>query len=423
MEADVTSIEGSMRRAIAVVTGAVQDINKQEVNWTSILTRTVTPAIIGSIAAQFALAIANFTQFQNAAMNLNNVVGPATKGFSGSVADLGDKTFDLANTAGVSLGDATSAFQQFAKAGLDTTAAYKATIEAAGIARTTGQSLGEVTTELVALFENWGIHTLPQVEDALTGLANAASQGQFTFQELVSTISDKGAELSGKTDIKNVALQLAALSTQSGMTKTSIIDDFNTIANASADPLNRMNLLVGDMSKYITSGPDGLITAFSAIKAHIDAWGPAVRATLGAEIGLSAADVRQFEHTTKDAFTNAAATTDLMRSHLTDLNTLIEKNTTALEKLNMQWNRFQNNIIAGIEMMSKVPQNGFMSPPSSIAGGTGPGGFSAPSTIGNIKQAGATFNNIFNISGVADSSKTSDSIAKKLYDQFQGIGI
>lgn len=346
IEADSSGLTTQLSKATDTIVQFVNKMNTQEVDWTSILSKTISPAIITGIASMFANAIVQYTQFQSAATNLNNVSGAATDDLGDSINQLGGQVYTLAEQSGASLGDTTEAFEAFSKAGLDAAAATSATSDAAGIARATGESMATVVAELVPLFQAWGVTTLPQVTAALTGLSNAAGAGQFSFDELVQTITTQGANLSSKTNISDVAIDLASLSNQSGLTKTAIVDDFNAIATGAASPLSQMSLLVGNVSQAISNGPDGLITAFQMVQAKLNDYGPAIRQTIGQTIGLSTSDVSAFGNTSTAAFDNTATAADNLRAHLIDLNTLLETHTSTVSKLGAAWNTFTDYLAA-----------------------------------------------------------------------------
>jgi hypothetical protein len=341
IEADASQIEGVLKRALTTVTGAVGNMNKQEVDWTSIFTRAVSPALIAGVASTFAMALEQFTSFNNAAMNLNNVATPATADFSAGIGKMSGDIYKLASTAGVGLGDAATSYYAFTKAGLDNAAAQYAVIEAAGIARDTNVSLSEATKQLSDLFEKWGVETTPQVTEALTGLANAASQGKFTFSELVSTISAEGENLAGKTHIGDVAISLAALSDKTKLTKHTIVEEFSAIASGVADPLAKINLLVGNMSTDITSGPNGLITAFSHIKDRLAEYGPTIATTMGRDIGLSAKTVADNMGSVKKEFKEASDKGADLHAHLVPLNEILAKNEPISAQVAANFERFK----------------------------------------------------------------------------------
>jgi hypothetical protein len=444
IDADASGIQKVLKTSINTVKGGVEQMNNEEVDWTSIFTRSVSPALIGAVASMFALAISNLVNFNNAATNLNNVATPATNALSNGLGLASDAAANLALNSGASLGDATSAFEAFTKAGLDSAAATAATTDAAGIARDTGQSMSSVVTELVGLFQNWGVKTLPQVTDALTGLVNAAGSGKFTFQQLVDTISSSGSVLSSKTDISSVSLQLATLSNQSGLTQTAIIASFNGIVSGVADPLNQMNTLigggVGTISKDISSGPNGLITAFGQIQTAVDKFGPAA-ATVLEGTGIPADVLSSYSTLMPNAMAKtAAAYDDLLKNHIIPLDQYLATHEPISGKL---WSAFNDLItilsalvsgsyIKDIEdFIAKLTGNG-QGILSEILGSTGlkqytgPGGASAQGGVNNgisttNNSSSVNLNTNINIANSSPAAILGSQIAKQLYNLFQGI--
>lgn len=337
---DTTGLSKAVSQAVNIGKGGVEALNNEEVDWTSIFTRAVSPAIIAGVASMFALAISQLINFNTAASNLNNVATPATNSLSNSVGMASDQLYNLAESSGSSLGDTTAGFEAFSKAGLDSAGAIQATTDAAGIARDTGESMSSVVSELVDLFQQWGVTSAPQVTDALTGLVNAAQNGKFSFDQLVTSIAAQGQILQGKTNISDVAVQLAALSNQSGLTQTSILDSFNAIATGVANPLSQIDILVGNVGKAVSSGPDGLITAFQMIQSKVGSMGPAVAQTVLNTIGVSTGTLSNFGDTTTASFKNSAAAADYLRTHLIDLNTDLQNHESLVGKVSVAWNDF-----------------------------------------------------------------------------------
>lgn len=342
IDADAKGIENTLKKTLGMVTGTIGQMNKQEVDWTSIFTRSVSPAIIGAVASMFALAISNLVSFNNAATNLNNNAIPATDALGNTIGMTTDQIYGMAQAAGRGMGETTAAFNAFTKAGLDGAAATYAVQEASQIAFASGQDFASVVKELSELFSNWGVTSTPQVTNALTGLVNAAQNGKFTFDELVKTISDQGGILKGSTNISDLSLNLAALSAQSGLTKKDVVDTFQAIAQGVSNPLNNINLLIGNMSKAITSGPDGLITAFEMIKTKVDQYGPAVAATVLSSTGLSSAAIKDFGGITRESLEIARMAVDDLRAHLVPLDTDLENHTSFVAKVMKAWNQFVN---------------------------------------------------------------------------------
>lgn len=344
IEGDASGLTSKLRTALDTVQGTVSKMNDQSVNWDSILAKTISPTIIGAVAATFANAIAQYTNFQNAATNLNNIGGAATDAFASSVGQAGGAAYTLAKQAGQSLGDTAASYNAFLKAGLDSAAATQAVSDASGIAYTTGQSLADVTSQLTVLFNNWGITTAPQVTDAMTGLANAAKDGEFSFNELVAAISPQGQYLQAKTNISDIALNLASLSTQSGLSKDSILNTFQAVSSATGLTAITMNTAFSGAATAISTGPFGLITAFEDIKKSVDKEGPLVAQSFGSQVGIMTSTISGFEKTTKQAFDNSAVALATAYQNLTPFDQLIENNLTSSEKLSKSWANFKTDI-------------------------------------------------------------------------------
>ncbi len=351
ISADGSGVQQVLNKTLQTVIGTVNQINGQEIDWTSIFSSSVSPAMIAGVASQFAVAIAaagigsavqSGVQANTAATNLNNISTPAVEAFNNSLGNANGQIYQLAETAGLSLGDATTTFNAFSKAGLDSAAATQATADAAGIARDTGDSLSSVVSELSDLFQNWGVTTTPAVTDALTGLVNASQNGKFSFDELVSAMSDQGPLLSSKTNISDTAISLAALSTQTDLSKQNIVSTFGSIATAVANPLNTMNLIVTNTSKDITSGPNGLITAFSAIENYVKSSGQTTSQLILGQMGVSSGAISQFGTDATGAMNNAVTAFQTIIANLTPLVKDLSDHESVMAKVNADWSTFRD---------------------------------------------------------------------------------
>lgn len=338
IEADSRGLETQLKKATSTITSFIDKMNSQEVNWESILAGSLDTAIIAGIASSFALAIEQTVQFQNSVLNMNNIATPATQSFADSINQIGGQAYQLAQSSGQSLGDAAAAFETFSKAGLDSATATYAVNAASQIAFATGEKFSTVVDELSQLFKNWGVTTVPQATAAVTGLANAVQNGQFSFDELVNAITPQGPFLSAKTNITDVSVSLAEMSDQTGVTKDTVLSVFGAISAGVKNKTADINLLVGDMSKYISSGPEGMITAFQAIKDKLDQFGPEVSTTIGTSMGLSKQDVAEFSNTTDEEFKIASDAADYLLKHLKSLNDITDANTPEVAKLTKAWN-------------------------------------------------------------------------------------
>jgi hypothetical protein len=344
LEGDATQLTSTLKRATDTVIQSVNKMNSQRMDWDTIMAKTISPTIISAVAATFANAIAQYTNFQNAALNLNNVGGSATNEFANSITQAGGAAYTLADQAGRSLGDTTQAYNAFVKAGLSGAAATDAVTQASNLAYATGEDFTKVVQSLVALFNQWGVQTTPQVEEALTGLANAAHNGSFSFDELVSSIGNEGPLLKGKTNISDIAGSLASLSVNSGLSKTTILQTFDAIAQGSKEAASSMNVLFAGASKAITDGPDGLITAFSRIEAKVKEYGPIAAAQVASTAGLMGSSVSDFANASESSMKKADSAFLSINGHLIPLSVILQENTSQVNKLERSWQQFSNTL-------------------------------------------------------------------------------
>lgn len=332
IEADSSGLDTQLRRATSSVLSFVDKINGEQVNWQKVLAGALDTAIISGIASSFALAISQAVSFQDTLLNVSNNTGNAIGGLAGTTAT---SLVNLTGQTGASLSDTTAAYEAFYKQFGDAATAQTLTAQAGQLALASNESLADLMPQLISLFNNWGISTLPAAEDALTGLVNAAGQGKFTLGELMNTISGQGAVLQGKTSISTLAIDMQALSTQTGLTKDTIVSGFNAISQGVANPLSNMSLLVKGVKTDI-SGPDGLITAFQDVSNTIKGFG-AAGVTMGQQIGLSTSEAVNFGAQTKTSFAAAAAAAQKVEANLTPLEKVLQDNTSDIDKFKQSW--------------------------------------------------------------------------------------
>jgi hypothetical protein len=344
LEADASGLTTKFNQAYNQVKNTVSKMNSQEVDWTSILSKSISPAIITEVAAMFANAIVQYTQFQQAAMNINSVGTQATSDFANSIGDMSGEAYTLAQSAGRSIGDTTSMFEKFSKAGLDAEAAMAATTAASGIARDTGMDLGTVTSELATLFSNWGVHTLPQVNNALDGLVNASGQGQFGFEELIQTISEGGNMLKGSTSIADTAMQLQHLTKEGNLSESAAKTMFDTFIKGFSDTTSPLNIFLGgfDSIKNKLKGSDGLIGVLQDVTDKVHAYGQ--NTGLAAQIlGLSAEEAAIFGSATDKSMRDAAKASDEALKSMTPWQKFLKDHTTQVGQLDIEWNKLQTS--------------------------------------------------------------------------------
>lgn len=454
IEADSRGLDTQLRKAATTVTSFVDKINGEQVNWQKVLAGALDTAIISGIASSFALAISQAVSFQDTLLNVSNNTGSAIGGLAGSMSS---SIIGLTGQTGASLSDTTAAYEAFYKQFGDAATAQTLTAEAGKLALASNQSLADLMPMLIALFNNWGISSLPAAQEALTGLVNAAGQGKFTLNELVNTISGQGALLQGKTNISDLAINMQALSTQTNLTKDTIVTGFAAIAQGVSNPLSNMSLLVRGVKTDI-SGPDGLIKAFADVSTTIKRFG-AAGITMGQQLGLSTEQAVNFGAQTKASFTAAAAAADKIRANLSPLDTVLAANISSIDKFRQAWsqllatltksvgipvldtltNSFEelNKLMAGnfgdignaikhpVDFLTSVRQNlGLPRMPANAPGflgaGNNPGSNSQPNSMGPVTLN--ITNNIAPGTGAGSSHQIlGQSIGDKAYNAFMGL--
>lgn len=348
IEADSRGLETQLKRSGDTIQGFVQKMNSQEVNWQSILAGSLDTAIIAGIASSFALAITQAMQFQNSMLDVSN---NTASGFADASGTTNSAILALAGTTGASLSDTAAAYQAFYKQFGDAAVAQKLTADAGQLALASNQSLASLMPQLITLFNNWGITTLPAAEDALTGLANEASKGKFSLDDLIGIIGNQGEALQGVTNINAMATQIQALSNTAGISKTSVVDAFNAIAAGVANPIATINVLnggVGAMAKNLRQ-PDGLIEAFADTSKTIRDMG-AAGVTMGQQMGLSLNTASQLGAETAQAFLLAKKAADLATAGQKPFQDIINANLSTTDRLSQDYQKLLGILTKNVGM-------------------------------------------------------------------------
>lgn len=348
IEADSRGLETQLKKAGTTISGFVDKMNSQEVNWQSILAGSLDTAIIGGIASSFALAITQAMQFQNSMLNVSN---NTASGLGNATGSMSDSLINLAGTTGASVGETAQAFQMFYKQFGDAAVAQKLTSDAGMLALASNQDLMSLMPQLIDLFNSWGVTTLPAAEDALKGLANEAGQGKFTLDELMKIVGSQGEALQGVTNINKMATQIQALSNQAGLSKATVVDTFNAIANGVANPIAQIDILnggVGSMANKMRQS-DGLITAFADVSKNIKNMG-AAGVTMGQQMGLSLTTSAQLGMINAKAFLLAKEAADLATASQKPLQDILDANMSVTDRLSQDYQKLMGILTKNIGM-------------------------------------------------------------------------
>ncbi len=341
IEADSHGLETQLKRSADTVKTFIDKVNGQQANWQKVLAGSLDPAIINGIASSFALAITQAMSFQSSMMNLGNSTAGTSSVLDAATGSISGGLVNAANQAGASLNTTNNAFQMLAKQIGASAATQQFTGQIGLLASELGTNLGELMPQIVELFDQWGVNSVPAAEAALTGLTESLGKGKFTFSELLDTISKQGPLLQSRTNISDLALQLQSLSNSSTLSKGTILNDFEAISNSVADPLSKMNLLAGTGKAF--TGPDGLITAMGKLTDFLGKSGIAAQ-TFGSEFGLSASSVKENASTSSSEIQKVKDSTDKMRIALTNLNDYLTAHESIQTKFGQDWSEIMSSL-------------------------------------------------------------------------------
>jgi hypothetical protein len=328
IEANTAGLETTLKKGMTTVTSFIDQLNSQEVDWQSILAGSLDSAIIAGIASSFALAIEQAVQFQSSMLNLNSNAAATSAATGNSVNGISDAMVNLAGQTGSSLGDVGTAYEAMFKQIGNASDAQTLTGLVGEIAQESGTNLTTLMPQIITLFNQWGITTLPAATTALQGLVESAATGKFKLSDLIDIISQQGPVLQTSTNVSDLAYQLEGLSNQAGLSTSTISSLFATIAQQGANPLSTFSLLTGVTDKTLT-GVNGLVTAFQKLTGFVSSSGTAAQ-TLGQMAGISTGQVAQLGTQTtaaykttgdsiKTAETNAQELTVYLNAHKTDI--------------------------------------------------------------------------------------------------------
>jgi hypothetical protein len=475
IEADASGLATQLKKATTSISSFVDQMNSQQINWTSILASTISPAIISGIASSFAIAISSAVNFQNAMTNVGNntqdTMGQSTSQIDNAITGLAENT-------GQNLSDTASAYQAFNKLLNDSAGAQDATTAASQLAFAAHMSLNDVVKMLIPLFQSWNIQTGSQAVDAMTGLANAAGKGQFTLSGLVDTLEKGGQVLSKNTDISTTAFQIQDLSTKAGESVPKVQAMFDEVVKDANNAQSPLTLMVGGIEKVgSTIAGEGVIGAIRLFGDRITSLGPIAAASLG----IVQTSFDAFGTTNKKVTDQVEADTPKWLASLQSLGALEEQNITTTQKFEKAWNKlatvlgakvgipvldYLTQVMGGLSSLITDPagtlkdfiQNpnitgptgttsggdllnkaisAFSNPGGLVAGlaqnsvdsllntalpkqqTSGASGFATPG-MSSVPGAGTTFQNTFNITAApGESSITSSKVNTQLYNQFQ----
>lgn len=356
IDGDARGIQSVIKGAVTTATGAVNQINKQEVDWTSIFSRSVTPAIIGSIASMFAFAIEQSLTFQQAL----NTTGTAAGDSSQQIAQLGKDSLGLSTIVPASAQDIANAMTQVGTVfGQNSTATQDLVQQMVELSASGFGPLSDIVSSSMEVFKQFGATTESSAVQVLTDLMHAAQGANESIPTLTSQFNTFATQLPGidKTVssfnglISTFASEVVNLGSAGA---EAIFQSLATSSSSAAGPMEILGISFGDIQKSLLT--DGGLDALSRTSTLLAKMGPGANLVAQA-FGFSAAQVSQFQ-TNANKLPQVAIDAQKIAGNTETIGDAYKTSSSSLRNLTLLWNAFVSDAI-GIGNIFEPLVNGF----------------------------------------------------------------
>ena len=342
IEADASGLTSQLKKAGSSITNFVGQMNKQEVNWTQILSRTISPAIISGIAATFALALTESLSFTNA---LTKSANTSTDAFAQNSAEATKSALAIQATTGQSAMSVVEAMGIATRA-LGSYASGQALVaEASKFALVTGIPLLDLINKLIPVMQQWGITDANKITTTIEDMFGAADQGRIGIMDLLQTMGETGAMLKGKTSIEEASAALEAFSNQAGNTATSAMTVFKKVALATFGDIQSKAQLaalgVGNIGKIVDEG--GVTKAIMSLEESFSKLGTTSKIILGANAGFDSTTVQNLSDAAK-SYSSIAKDSKTIMENENKSGKEIENNKSQIDQLKIAWGGLKTEI-------------------------------------------------------------------------------
>lgn len=341
IEADATGLTSQLQKAGTQIESFISSMNDQEISWTQVLSKNLTPALMASIASTFAIAITQALQFQNAVTNASQAAGST---FGSTSAAMSDAAAAFSEKTGASATDTADAMGIIGQTFKDTATAQDVLNTVTEEAQIKGTSVAQMATILVPLFKEWGVSGA-DTANAMAVLNSSVAAGAIPFDTLVQTLTDVGPSLKSVTDIQHAASEAELASVAPGMDAATAMNALKVAAQDVQNPLSTAGVLLGNLGDTIRS--KGLGAAFGEIATKIQAAGSAAQ-VLYQQTGLVADSISHLQTSgvpALDAVDGAAAK---LITTTKPLPQQLEDSLTITKKLGMAWNEFVTSLMTTV---------------------------------------------------------------------------
>lgn len=356
IDGDARGLQSVMKSAVNTAQGAVGNINKQEVDWTSIFTRSVSPAIIGGIASMFAFAIEQSLSFQQAL----NTTGTAAGDSSQQISQLGQQALGLSTVVPASAQDIANAMTQVGTVfGQNSTATQDLVEQMVELSASGFGPLSDIVSSSLELFKQFGATTEQSAVQVLTDLMHAAQGANETIPTLTAQFGTFADQLPGidKTvssftgliaTFASEVVNLGAAGAQA------IFQSLATSSSSAAGPMEILGVSFSDIQKSLLT--DGGLDALSRTSILLEKMGPGA-ALVAQGFGFSANQVSQFQ-TNASKLPQVAADAAKISGNTATIGDAYNTSSSSLRNLTLLWNAFVKDAV-GIGSIFTPLVNGF----------------------------------------------------------------
>lgn len=374
---DASGIASAIKKSVNIVQGGVKEMNSQEVDWTGIFSRSVSPAIISGVASVFAFAISQSLSFQTAMAMTGTAAGES----SAQIAQMSRSALDLSTTVPASAQDIAQAMAQvsaiFGKtADQQTVVAALAELSASGFG-----DLGDITTATTDIFKQFGVTTTDQAITVLTSLMHAAEAAKESIPALASQFSGFSSQLPGVN--KNVGSFNNLIATfgaeVQNLGSAGAVQIFDALAHSANNAVGPMELLGTSFAKVQKSLlTDGGLSAIAATSQALLKMGPGA-SLVATQFGLSAQQVGQFQ-TNASKLPQIASDAKNIANNAQSITDAFNQANVGTNRLLTDWNKFKASFLDS-SFWNGVAKFGL---------------FFADSFVGAISQANDELDGLFN---------------------------
>lgn len=338
---DTSGIANAVKKSVNIVQGGVKQMNSQEVDWTGIFSRSVSPAIISGIASLFAFAISQSMQFQDAM----NQTGTAAGFSSDQIKATSAAALTLSTTLPSSAEDLGAAMAHVG-ALFKTTSEQQAVVAAMAQLSASGfGDLNDIVSSSIDLFRKWGVSTSTEAVAVLTALMHGAEAAKESIPELAKQFASFDPNLAGASlsDFNGILSAFASeVQTIGGQGAQQI---FSELAQGASDASAPMALLGGGVEAVRKSLKDnGGLDVIQKVAGVLSSQFGNNVGLIAKNFGLAADNVDALINSGKQ-FSTIADNADKIKNNSQDIAGAFQQSDSFLRDLLLDWNKLKESFL------------------------------------------------------------------------------